>query len=155
RVRYVALNEALTSDFPTDAHFATYSCPAVERRLCLGALTSPRALAELGGHVPMVLAVFDVDCVEAHGGDAAATDSWWIAEGEKTAALLGVPPGGFVYRTRGGYRIVYRLLGPPPLRDENDAAAWSLGYLGWVAYLARRFGIEADPACKECVRLFR
>lgn len=155
RVRYVALDEALTSDFVTDAHFAGYSQPAVERRLCLGALTSPRALGELGGHVAMVLALFDVDCAQAHGGDPTAADAWWLGETAKLRALLELHPGAFVYRTRGGYRIVYRLPGPLLLRDEKDAAAWSLGYLGWVAYLKRRFGIEADPACKEWVRLFR
>lgn len=155
RVRYLPLDEALTSDFVTDAHFAAYSQPAVERRLCLGALTSPRALGELGGHVAMVLALFDVDCAGAHGGDPTAADSWWMGETAKLRALLDVHPGAFIYRTRGGYRIVYRLPGPLLLRDENDAAAWSLGYLGWVAYLRRRFGIEADPACKEWVRLFR
>ena len=155
RVRYIELEEALTSSFPTDAHFAAYSQPAVERRLCLGALTSPRALAEMGGEIPMLLALFDVDCHEAHRGDPTAIDSWWIGEVAKLRALLKAHPGAFCYRTKGGYRIVYRLPAPVLLCEEKDGAAWSLGYLGWVAYLRRRFGIDADPACKEWVRLFR
>ncbi|MCA9315993.1 MAG: hypothetical protein KDB73_10930 [Planctomycetes bacterium] len=103
----------------------------------------------------MVVAMFDVDCAAAHRGDAAAITSWWIVEITKIEAMRRDHPGAYVYRTRGGYRIVYVLNAPVVLATKDDAASWKVTYCTWVAYLKRRFGIVADHACQDWTRLYR
>src|SRR6185436_16120548 len=108
RAQYSPLAEALSRSHATDAHFACYSVPAVERRL------NREAPERLPDGVPMVAAVFDVDCEAAHAasggkGDTPAPDEWWLGELDKLNALAAAHPGAFVYRTRGGYRIVFVL----------------------------------------------
>lgn len=153
--RYTDLSTALTSDYYTDAHFASYAAPTIFRRLGTDTLLKPEARAELPTGVAMVVAVFDVDCPAAHAGGVGATDAWWQDEVEKVVALRRAHPGGFVYRTRGGYRIVYLLEAPIVLRDGADADAWSIRYCTWISYLRREFEIAADPACRDWTRLFR
>ncbi|WP_437796472.1 VapE domain-containing protein [Sorangium sp. So ce693] len=131
----------------------------MERRLDSAALEG-EALAELGGSVRMVAAVFDVDDPASHkrNGDINQADPlmaaslWWENESAKIRDLR-AEHNVFVYRTRGGYRIVARLT-PFVLTSKNDAAEWSHLYLTWVAYLKRRFKIAADPV-KDWTRLFR
>jgi len=153
--RYTALPFALRHEYDSDAHFAAYSAPSIRRRLGTDALLKPGALVELAPGVAMLLVLFDVDCPAAHQGDPHASDAWWLDEVEKLAALFKAHPNGFAYRTRGGYRIVFRLAEPIVLRDGTDAEAWSIRYCVWLAYLAREFEITADPACKDWTRLFR
>jgi hypothetical protein len=149
---YTPLHDALTVRHPTDAHFAAYSVPSLRRRLTLEALRR----AELPDGVPMVAAVFDVDCREAHvAGVPLAADTWWLGELAKLDGLRARHPGAFIYRTRGGYRIVYGLEAPVVLRDASDGAKWSSRYAQWVAYLRRAFSIDADAACADWPRLFR
>jgi putative DNA primase/helicase len=146
--------------FPGDAHFACYSMPAIERRLDVSAVRDPAEASKFPDGVPMVLAAFDVDCDLSHRSSGAQTavpapDEWWLAELPKIAGLREVHPGAFVYRTKGGYRIVATLSEPIVLRTALDDAAWTSTYVRWVAYLRRSFGIFADPSCSEWVRLFR
>ena len=155
QANYTALSLALRCEYETDAHFAAYSAPSIRRRLGKDALLKPGALAELASGVAMLLVIFDVDCPAAHQGDPHATDAWWLDEVEKRAALFKAHPNGFAYRTRGGYRVVYRLAEPIVLRDGTDAEAWSIRYCVWIAYLSREFEIAADPACKDWTRPFR
>jgi hypothetical protein len=155
RLKYLPVQAALPQPYPTDAHFAAYSLPELPRRLGVDALRDPDARARVADGVPMVLAVFDVDCAEAHQGDPSSVDAWWLEELGKLQCLGERHPGGFVYRTRGGYRIVYRLPAPTVLRDDADAQAWTARYCAWVAYLKREFRIRADSACKDWTRLFR
>jgi hypothetical protein len=143
-VQYMPLGQALTSTFPTDAHFADYSVPDIERRL------TKNVAGLIDGGVHRVALTFDVD-----GAGHRATDEWWQSERGKIFDLLEVHPGGFVYRTRGGYRPVYALAAPIFIRDDADARAWRALYVSWCRYLARRFGIEADRKCKDWGRLFR
>lgn len=157
--RSTPLGEALTHRYPFDAHFCAYEAAVVERRLDSAALEG-EALSKLGGSVRMIAAVFDVDDPASHKrkGEVDQADPhmaaalWWENEGVKILALR-AEHNVFVYRTRGGYRIVARLT-PFVLTSKSDAAAWSHLYLTWVAYLKRRFAIAADPV-KDWTRLFR
>jgi hypothetical protein len=124
-----------------------------------GSPIGPRKGAAAQG-VPMVLAVFDVDCEASHkasggGGEAQASDLWWQGQMAKLKVLTHVHPDSFAYRTRGGYRLVYFLPEPHFLRSPDDAALWSFSYLTWCAYLAGHFDIQADPSCKDWQRLYR
>lgn len=157
RARYVSLAAALKAEYRTDAHFCAYSVPAKPRRLSSGAVRVPAARAELGDGVPMVAVVFDVDFPKEHAGESAVgeIDVWWAEEREKIRPLLAAHPGGYVYRTRGGYRIVYALEAPVVLSTPDDERTWSARYCAWIEYLRRVFGILADPACKDWTRLYR
>lgn len=146
------LSKVLTLEFADDGHFAPYSRLDAHPRLKIEAL--PHV-----GTVPMVAAVFDVDCEASHkatGGstEKPAPDVWFEAERQKLVDLLGVHPGGFVYRTRGGYRIVYRLPEAFEITTETQSA-WTLFYVRSCIYLTREFGIIADPACSDWTHIYR
>ena len=146
--KYLALKEILSSDFPTDVHFAQYENPQVTRRLCDDILKPDRAaeLARIGGTVRMVVIVFDVD-VPGHGD---LTEAWTDNEVSKIGRLN----QPFVYFTRHGYRIV-QLLADPFLIDSKSAATrWTDFYLQSCAYLSRVHEIHADPV-GDWQRLFR
>lgn len=143
RARYLELGEALTRSYPSDAHFACYAEPSIERRLCKA------APATLGHSVSMVVHAFDVDGAE-HRGD----DAWWIGEREKIGVLFAVHAGGYAYRTKGGYRLVYLRRTPFEILAEDDARRWSQAVFLSIAYL-RRFEIAADPSCCDWTRLYR
>ncbi len=140
--QYVPLLEALTVDSDFDAHFCQYSLPETPRRLA-----GSRAL-ELGA--VMVLVVFDVD-----GPDHAFTQEWWSSEKVKLEKLLTAIPGGYVFTTRGGYRIVYRTASPLVLESRRDAVRWRASYLEWADALETSLGIVVDKNCADVFRLFR
>lgn len=150
-VAHAALSWILTWAFPSDTHFAAYG-GQVDARMT-------NAVLREGGSVQMKLAVFDVDCRVAHqmnGADtSSATADWFKDERPKIEALLAVHAGGFVYCTKGGYRIVYALPESVEIASDADRARWTLLYIRWVTYLKRQFGIVADPACSDCTRLYR
>ena len=154
RCPYVELVDALTREYKTDAHTTAYSVPHIERRL------RDDALPKLTDGVPMRLFLADVDCPEAHkaaGGSSglAAGEEWWLAEIDKVKELAVEHSAPFVFRTRGGYRILYRLPEPFVIKTAADGERWTQTYLRWIAYLGRRFGIVADPGCKDWQRLYR
>lgn len=156
RVRYHRLSYLLTADHPGDAHFAAYSVPAVERRL----VTDPPAYDRIEAGVPMLAVFFDLDCAAAHrarGGSekVRADDAWWAEQRPRIDALLLAHPGGFVFRTRGGARIVYRLPVPLVIRTGADEHAWKRLYCGLLAMLARRFDLICDAAISDWPRLHR
>lgn len=156
RVEYRPLSELLTMAHDTDAHLGAYSAPGAPRRLC----TDPPAYARIEGGVPMVVFLIDVDCAAAHratGGSGAvrADDAWWAALLEKIRRLDAAHPGAFCYRTRGGGRIIYRVPVPHIVCDGVSEVAWKKLYLRALAYLARRFGIIADPSISDWTRLIR
>jgi hypothetical protein len=158
-VRYLPLPVALTRRYTHDAHSAGYATPAFPRRISSQVL-SETGRTQLPDGVPMVLAIFDVDCeatYRASGGtgETPATDLWWLGELPKLDALARVHPDPFIYRTRGGYRLIMLLPEPSWLRHHADADAWSTRYLLWCAYLSRCFGIQADPSCKDWTCLYR
>ncbi len=141
------LGEALPRPYRTDAHFMAYASPNA-RRLTREAL-------EQGVTAPMSAIVFDVDCADVHGTSEPAPQSWRDALLKKIARLSEVHPAPYTYGTRGGARILYRLPEPFEIKSHDDARQWSQLYAVALAYLARRFGIGADPACHDWQRLFR
>lgn len=147
RAAYMPLAEALSRTFTTDAHVQLVSCPTVPHRL------RKDALGKLTDGVPIVALLFDVD---AHELAADERNAWWQAEQVKIAALLAAHPGAFVYRTRGGYRIVYLLAEAFVVRTDADGKAWHWFYQRCCLHLARAFAIDgADIGCKDWTREFR
>lgn len=133
---YDSLGTILTRRFTTDRHFAAYSVPSIGRRLNAAAIGH----AEIPGGVPMVLAVFDCDAPEHQ-----FTTEWWAGEQPKLEALRATHTTTFVYRSRGGYRIVGGFLPEPiVLRSAADAEIWRRFYYQQCFYLRRRFGIQQD-----------
>jgi len=145
-VEYLNLEEAFSRRYATDAHVAAYSVPETPHRLTLEGLGH---LAAADGW-RMVLFIVDVDG-PGHQREA----SWWSGEQEKLVALEQEHPGGFVYATRGGYRIVYRLPVPVVVRTLDDKEAWRERYQRELVYLVRAFGIVGDTACSDITRLYR
>lgn len=123
-----------------DAHFAAYLHP-LERRLTCDALSRvtepPR----------MVALVVDVDA-PGHVAPPA-----WREELRTQARRL--PGRPFVYFTRGGARIVYRLAEPFAVTGEDAARAWSRFYVRALVQLACLTGIVGDPKCRDWTHLFR
>lgn len=156
RIEYLPLSVALTRRFAGDAHASGYSVPSVLRRLG----TDPPAYARVPGGVPMRVWWWDLDCGAAHkamGGSRVvrADDAWWRETLGRCERLLERHPGGFIYRTRGGARIVYRLAEPLVLQTGADELEWSRLYLSALAYLARAFGIVCDPSIADWPRAIR
>ena len=159
RIGYVDASEAFTRPWPSDAHFAAYSGPGIERRLTL------EAIGLLPDGWPMVLLVVDVDHAwkkekpttpEAIEAKRRRIEAWWASELPKLEALAAIHPGAFVHRSRSrGYRIIFRLASPVLIRTFDDKNAWSIRYRRELLYLARRFAIVGDPACSDITRLYR
>jgi hypothetical protein len=152
-VRYFALPDVLTRGWTTDAHTTAYSVSHLGYRL------KEEAISDDGG-VTMVLFIADVDCELSHAanggrGDMPAPDEWWLQELPKIDVLREVFPNPVIYRTKGGYRILYRLATPRTLASAGDVESWQADYLAWVAVLRRRFHIYADAACRDWQRLYR
>jgi hypothetical protein len=142
-VRYFPLDAILTRAWTTDAHTTAYSVERYPYRLS-------RDAVEFDGGVVMVLFIADAD-----GPDHLATDDWWLGELLKLDALRHVFPGAFIYRTRGGYRVLYWLPTPYVVHSPAAVAQWKAEYLAWIAVLRVRFDILADPACQDWQRLYR
>ena len=142
------LGDALACEYATDAHHTAYAPdPHAPRRLTKEVLgVAP---------VAMQLVVFDVDDEAAHREHRPASDAWREGEEPKVRALLEEQPGAIAFDTRGGYRVVALLEEPVAIANGADVAAWSRFYLLQLGYLSRRFGITADPACKDWQRLYR
>lgn len=143
----VTIGVALSRAYTTDAHFCAYETPN-GRRLTTKAI-------DCGKRVAMNVAVFDVDCPEVHGTSTPAPDAWRAQFLEQVAELERVHPEPFVYATRGGARIVYMLAEPFVVSTQATARRWSQDYATAAAYLERRFGIDADRACKDWQRFYR
>lgn len=143
----LTLGAALERTYTTDAHFAAYATPN-GRRLTHEAI-------DAGVRVVLTAIVFDVDCAAVHGTPEPAPESWRDQIRDRVVALASVHPAPYFYQTRGGARIVYRQAEPTILRSQADARRWSQCYAVALAYLARRFGIEADAACDDWQRLYR
>lgn len=139
------LADVLRGRYDTDVHFTAYACD-VERRHSHGSIATPERSEAAG--IRMVAAVFDVD-----GEGHQATEEWWQAERPKIEAT--VECGGFAYRTRGGYRLVFALSEVFKIRTAEDGERWSLAYLSSCDLLASVYGIKADRRCKEWQRLYR
>lgn len=145
--RYTPIALALSRTFETDAHFAAYAAPECPRRL------SKDAVTHLTG-IEMVAFVVDVDDAHAHAAGLEAGDDWFRLERAKLRHVLKRLPDGFVYRTRGGYRIVY--VRPPfTIGTADDGERWKRWYVSQLAYLGTTFDVWGDPACRDWTRLYR
>jgi hypothetical protein len=145
----------LTHRFECDAHFAAYAAD-IERRHTIRLFQVPEHSDKIErANLRMVLAVFDVDDPIAHKEGLPSTDKWKLEEQPKLQALIDEHPGGFVYTTRGGYRLVYALPEPFPIRRQAHDDAWTAQYKSWIRYLRRRFKVEADGACADWTRFYR
>lgn len=158
------LGEALTRTHQSDAHFAAYHAPARHRRLS-GKDPSGHAVWTLGEVPRMGLLVVDIDHTETHElnkrrkaagqSKVAAPDAWRELERAKVDALRAAHPGVVMYETRGGYRLVARLVEDRAICDEGAKRAWRCWYLRQLGYLSRAFGIVGDPACGDWQHLYR
>jgi hypothetical protein len=142
-VRYFPLDAILTRAWTTDAHTTAYSVETYPYRLSRDAI-------QVEGGVVMVLFVADVD-----GPEHTAPDEWWLAELVKLDALRREFPRGLIYRTRGGYRILYLLPASRVLTSAEAVEGWRASYLAWIAALRLRFQIYADASCHDWQRLYR
>ena len=154
RTLFVPADRILSERTQTDAHFVAYASN-VYLRITIDLWRPEHANVLPFVNLRMVLAVFDVDHPDHNLPKFVAPDSWWLEEKRKLGALLAAHPGAFVYRTRAGYRIVYALSAPFPLRSQQEDYAWTARYESWCQYLARRFEINADTACADWTRFFR
>lgn len=147
-IRYISIHEAFAGTFWHDAHTVAYVSP---KRY--------RLRNDSIGQVPisMVRALFDIDCGDSHKkAGSPAQKAWQVQEARKVQKLFKVHPGGFIYYTRGGYRLLYTLPQPFPILSYQQARdEWSVRYLTWIAYLKRVFDIAADGACANWDRTFR
>lgn len=140
---YAPIGDALQARFSWDAHFAAYSLPEIPRRLA--------SSGAFGLGPRMVLFVVDVE----PPGHTEVTDQWWALERDRIAQVLADHPGGYAYRTKGGYRILWQLSEPWTLSSRQDAADWSASYLSWLQYLAAKYSIRGDDTCSDWTRLYR
>ena len=147
RAHVIDLGDALSQDFPSDAHFAAYRSPS-------GWRLNTKAIDE-GVAIELTAIVFDVDCPETHGKPEPAPEEWRAEIRRKVVALAEVHPRPYYYETKGGARIVYHQAEPTILRTQDDAKRWSQVYAVAVAHLRHQFGIVADGACCDWQRLYR
>lgn len=150
------LGDALTREWPSDAHIAAYEAPPHARRLTING-EGGRRIYERGVTVRVGLLAVDVDDPVAHGAKPKipARDEWRAVERAKVARLLADHPGIVVYETRGGYRLLARLAVPHEITTRDDADAWARWYLRALGYLSRAFDVIGDPACIDWTRLYR
>jgi hypothetical protein len=151
---YGPLDEALTTSFEWDAHFAGYSLPSVPRRLGMNSKRegSGRTIWDVmpTSGIPMVLQIVDVD---AKIVGASMTDSWWSEQRMKVERLFEQMPG-YCYSTRGGYRLMW-WIEAHVIREPIDHARWQALYLARLDWLAKHHEIVGDAACKDFPRLYR
>jgi len=150
----IDLDEALTREWGTDAHFVTYVADDGEgnemyARINKGAFV--QQLEQAGGNVEVRALVFDHDLPRTEDGEkrewsADSLDSF-LGELEEVVGNSYLEPTAW-YTTLHGSRFVYELTEPvTPL----EAEAMMLGAMAEF----RKAGIELDDACKDWTRLFR
>lgn len=142
RGELVALPEALTRPWSSDAHLTAYSASRA------GKPSRWRLNAEAPGEFEIVMNFLILDC---DGPEHESTPEWRASFKEKASRLPGQP---FVYFTRGGARVLWKLKEPFPITSPADALEWRSRYLGACEWL-QGFGITADRACSDWGRLFR
>jgi putative DNA primase/helicase len=145
RAQYLPLSKVLTTRWAFDARFMACSVPAIQYKL------RKEAVRQLTDPVPMTVLALDVD---AHEVPEAEREIWWLEQRVAVGRVLEEHPGGFCYRTRGGYRLIWTLEPPQPISDE-DGAAWQVFYLRIVLHLWRAFGIQCDPQTSNWTRIWR
>jgi hypothetical protein len=129
-VEVVPLAEALSRRWEDDRHIVLYTADKPYR-------INNAALGKV--YVEVRLLALDVDNHDDAPG-------WMEGERVKIDALLAAHPGGFVHTTKRGWRALFALPRPFPLRSEDDKEAFALFYARVAAYLFEAFGVVADEA---------
>jgi len=134
------LLEALEDEYTTDAHCwpgrlvgADGEHPTSIARLRKDSL---KALSEQGFTVEMTALFIDVDNAAAHKNNEPASDEWF-AEHQALVAKLPWANTAGIYRSRGGYRLVWRLREP---MNIDTFLAYAKAFRAEL----RCAGIEAD-----------
>lgn len=144
------LDRALELEWPTDRHFqaiAPWEAGGAVRRVNVAQLSDEQLAV---APVRLVLRVFDVDTP----GHAPRTDEWTRDFVARVEALPHAKP--VYYFTSAGARLVWRLPGAGFLIDSREAyARWVREAECCIRTLREKYGLEADPACKDPSRLFR
>jgi hypothetical protein len=143
---YMPLCAILTSDFDSDAVFASYSAPEQPRRLSKGAVGLTRI------DVPLV--VFDIDDDDAHRAGEPASAAWRRATIRRVEQLFSKVGHGFCAQTRGGARLVYRRRPAKSLQRAADVKDLKVSFFQDACELARH-GLHADLAANDWQRLHR
>lgn len=132
----VSLQEALTAEYNTDAHF----CPAVIE----GEEAHPRLTVQTIDHVRDRVRFYSIILDIDAPGEKASQD--WLEE--QRYALKDTPwDGAIYYATQGGYRLVWVL--PEPLTIDQYLAT-----LGALRAEVARYGVQCDPL-KDWTRCYR
>lgn len=136
----VDLEEMLTTEHATDAHFACYYVPGEDQipRLVKGSRARVR---EMGGDI-----VCDVLAVDVDAPKDADMQPWRDQQAELVEEHAWIDDAA-TYDTLGGYRLVWTI-------DPLAPAAFERRVVGVIAEL-RRLGIPADEACSDWTRLYR
>jgi hypothetical protein len=143
----------LTSEFPTDVHFAAY-VPLDEsaRRLRKKALETP---ADVGGGVRMSAVVFDLDDPVAHEAQTPAREDWIAQTVPSLIRLVSDNPGVRYYRTKGGFRVLGLLPAGVELRCPDDSERWAALFHAWLHELENTYQLKCDAQCSDWTRLYR
>jgi P4 family phage/plasmid primase-like protien len=131
----VELVEALTAEYPDDAHFVPYWCEGEEAQPRLNKAAFD-VVFEQGGRILFDVLVADVDDKAAHAGDGEASEAWRESFLEAFDRSRLRDCAG-LYMTRGGARILWRL--PEPVERAEY-----LGKLAAVYAELAQVGIVAD-----------
>ena len=150
----IDLDEALTRQWDTDAHFVTYVADdgagnEMYARINKGAFV--HQLEQAGGRVVVRALVFDHDLPRTSHGEkqewSAESQEEFLGSLSETLGNSNLDPTAW-YSTAHGSRFVYELTEPvAPL----DAEAMMLGIMAEF----KKRGIELDDACKDWTRMFR
>ena len=139
----MTLEEVMTLSFPDDRHFTTYTIKGLE----VWPRLSKQSLSSFEEMVPikMPILAFDWDCP----GHSEWTPELYEELFSKLYTLEeGLSNWRYVYTTRHGARIIYKLSTPLPVLEGEQ-------YINTLFKLFKESGIDVDPACKDWTRLFR
>ena len=139
RAEPIPIGDLLRSGYATDVHFTQYTAQYRVNKEGIG--KTP---------VTMQIIAFDID-----GSEHKASPEWRAAFAINARRLLQAHPGGYLYATKGGFRILYRLPAPISIDCLAAAADWRVSYESACDYLQGAFGIVADKACSDFGRVFR
>ncbi len=151
-----SLVNILATHWREDVHFTQYAVsPLGNYRYNNDLFNTPEmsALRSAGGCISIIAIALDIDSPAKKSGVPGAVDIWWEEERPKVLALREAHPGCLVWRTKGGYRVVWYT--DYSIRTPDDTLQWKKNYLTLVCYVKRQFGILADSACNDWNRLHR
>lgn len=148
------LQEALETEYPTDAHFACYGVEREEVALPRINKAAWPLLSIAGTPVFVSVIALDFDLPAAEGGNGKGGWQSWEQVDEVCGGFVckgeGWEGGNFfaLYTTRGGYRAVYAL-------DKAIDPAEAEQIIGGMIESWASRGVQFDTACQDATRFFR